>query len=86
MIYTSPLVYMCPLSSAVHLKRPPPQPQNHVEGRLPLDFVVEEGKILFGLGEEKYNKLFTITSTIEMPKSGVTPTKEKTKKWTKPKP
>ena len=43
MIYTSPLVYMCPLSSAVHLKRPLPQPRNHVEGRLILDVVVGEG-------------------------------------------
>ena len=49
MIYTSPLVYMCTLSSAVHLKRPPPQPQNHVEGRLPLDFVVEEGAAVLEL-------------------------------------
>ena len=49
MIYTSPLVYMCPLGSAVHLKRRLPPPPNQVQGRLPLDVIVGESAVVLEL-------------------------------------
>jgi hypothetical protein len=45
-----------------------------------------EGKEIVGFGIPKFVPYKGEFPTVEKPKSGVTPTKEKTKKWTKPKP